>query len=79
MGEIMMTDREKELLQFIGKQLVVRKEELWRRFKDNYDGTDLVLQKLKEKGFVASVEPIGSTCFTITQRGMRVLDTNKFC
>jgi hypothetical protein len=66
---------EKELLEEIAKRMVVTKEELVRFLENKVENPSTVVasvtKALSNKGLITYVNPIGQSCYAITQRGMR--------
>lgn len=66
---------EKQVLEELSKQLVMKKDELAAFLKDKVDNPHMVVttitKALNDKGFITYVSPIGESCYAITQRGMR--------
>jgi len=69
---------EKEILDFIGKQLLAKKEELVRlidgKVEDPVVKVEIITRELMNKGFISSVSPIGETCYAITKKGIQFLN-----
>ncbi|MEM5853605.1 MAG: hypothetical protein QXG39_09045 [Candidatus Aenigmatarchaeota archaeon] len=63
---------EKEVLIEITKRLVMSKEEIFNFFGDRVDSNTLenLLKNLVEKGYIASISPLGSS-YVVTVKGMK--------
>ncbi len=70
----MLTKTEKKILEIVGKNLLVRKTELIEKL-GKINGISTAIQKLKEQGYINTVEPIGGTCYVITSTGQKVLQS----
>lgn len=76
----MLTPAEEQILKKIAEQNLITKIEL-KKFLSNNGGSgrdvnglvDTVSRSLMEKNLISSINPVGSTCFIITQRGARLL------
>ena len=69
----MLTFVETEILKIISKRQLITKSELSIQLKkDNHNGIDNSVQRLKDMGYIDSVESLGS-CLVITQAGIRTL------
>lgn len=69
-----LTEMEKRILEAVNKQLLVSVQELVEALeKEELDGTEPIMKKLQEEGFLNIVEPLGKTSYVITQKGMRAL------
>ncbi len=67
----MLAHKEKQILQIIGKNLLMRKEELSRKLKsEGFEDGFSELERLKERGMVHEVDAIGSLCYALTKEGM---------
>ena len=70
----MLTFKEKQVLEIIGKNLLIRKEELARTLKnEGFDDGFSELEKLKGRGLVNEVDAIGSLCYALTKEGMSAI------
>lgn len=69
----MLTMVENEILNIMNKQQLITKSELSIQLKkDNHNGVDNAVQRLKDMGYIDSVESLGN-CLVITQSGIRTL------
>lgn len=69
-----LTEMEKRILEIVNRQLLVSVEELLKAMeREELDGAEAVLNRLREEGFLNIVEPLGKTSYVITQKGMRAL------
>ena len=69
----MLTEQEKRVLEAVSKQLLITKGEIKSIMnREKADGTDIMLQRLRDGGYIDKVESLG-TCFVITQRGIRAV------
>ena len=69
----MLTDQEKKVLEVVSRQLLITKGEIMSFLnKEKVNGTDVMLQRLRDAGFIDKVENLG-TCFVITQKGIRAM------
>ena len=72
----MLTESERKILDIIAAQQLITKGELKIKLgKEN--GGDVGLQRLKEMGYIDTVESLGN-CFVITQSGLRAVQAAKF-
>ena len=66
---------EKELLKEICKRMVVNKDELTKFLENKVENPSSVVvsitKALFDKGLITYVNPIGQSCYAITQKGMR--------
>jgi predicted transcriptional regulator len=66
---------EREVLEEINKRMVVNKEELIRFLENKVENPPAVVNSvtkaLFDKGLITYVNPIGQSCYAITQKGMR--------
>ncbi len=70
----MLTEKEMEILEIIGKRLLVRKEELKTILREKgFDDGVIIANKLSELGYVKFVDAVGSPCYAITQDGLKAL------
>ena len=68
-----ITETDKKVLEILNKKLLTTKTELAMALnKEDFDGTDINIQRLRELGYVEKVESLG-VVFVITQRGIRAL------
>ena len=70
----MLKEREMQVLEMIGRHLLIRKEELKRTLREKgFEDGIHIANRLSELGYLKFVEAVGSPCYTITQEGLRVL------
>ena len=74
-----LTEVEATLLKRISQFHLITKGELIEFLKSEnvsnpHNILDSTIQSLRGKGYVNTINPIGSTCVVITQEGIRVLD-----
>jgi len=63
------------VLEIMSKRQLITKSELSVQLKkDNYDGVDMAVQRLKDMGYIDNVESLGN-CLVITQSGIRTLQS----
>jgi hypothetical protein len=73
----MLTEQEKRVLEIVSKQLLITKGEIMSLLnKEKVNGTDIMLQRLRDGGYIDKVESLG-TCFVITQRGIRAVQAQE--
>ena len=74
---MMLNGIEKKVLEKLGENLLMRKEELISFLKKEVDNAEevfyVVIKSLTDKGFVRYVYA-GSSCYTITQKGLQALE-----
>ena len=76
---INITSTEKKLLEKILQENVITKSELNYFLKQSIstENSDAILnsttKKLMQKGFISLINPVGSICYVITQKGTRFL------
>ncbi len=76
----MLSPAEDKILRKLSKQQLVSRLELVELFKSNgYAGdprslVDVVTNGLVEKKYISSINPVGSICFVITQKGTSAID-----
>lgn len=69
----MLTEQEKRILEIVSKQLLITKGEIMSLLnKEKVNGTDLMLQRLRDAGYIDKIESLG-TCFVVTQKGIRAV------
>lgn len=76
----MLTPAEEKILKKIAEQSLITKIEL-KKFLSNNGGSgrdmsgivDNAARSLMEKNLISTINPVGSTCFVITQRGAKML------
>jgi len=70
---LMLSEQEKRVLEVISKQLLITKGEIMGLLnKEKVNGTDILLQRLRDAGYIDKVESLG-TCFVVTQKGIRAM------
>jgi len=70
----MLRERDRQVLEIINRQLLIRKEELKRQLRnEGFDDGISIANRLMEMGYLKFVEAVGTPCYTITQSGMKVL------
>ena len=70
----MLSNEEKRVLEVISKQLLITKSEIISLLnKEKMNGTDVMLQRLRDSGYIDKVESLG-TCFVVTQKGIRAME-----
>ena len=75
----MLSEDEKKIMEFMSKQMLVTKSELLVHLeKENYNGTDVSLQRLREMGYIDKVESMGN-CLVITQKGLKAMREVAVC
>lgn len=67
----MLNQAERQILELMKGKLLATKGELLSAMGRS-DGIDIVIQRLRDMGYVDKVEPLG-ICYVITQAGMRAL------
>ena len=74
----MLAEEERFVLEVIGKNLLIRKDDLMRILRNEGFSDGLAIaKKLVNIGYVKFVEAVGYPCFTITQAGQRALSSMK--
>jgi hypothetical protein len=69
----MLSYTEKRILEILNQRHLITKGELVREIgREDSNGTDVSIQRLKGMGFVSNVESLGN-CLVITQKGIRSL------
>ncbi len=67
----MLTETEQKVLEMLEKKHIVRRSEL------SGNGISFAAAvSLADKGFAQVISPLGETSFTITQKGIRFLNSN---
>ena len=70
----MLAEKEIQVLEMFGSNLLIRKEELKRMLREKGFSDGLfIANRLSEMGYLKFVEAVGSPCYTITQEGLRLL------
>ncbi len=79
-----LTSAEERVLKKIAESNLITRQELKKFLKDNGSSdketgiaVDAVTKNLIEKKLVTAINPIGSTCYIITQNGNRFLNGMK--
>lgn len=72
----MLTEKERVVLELIGKKMLITKEELKKGCELEPGVVNESVYLLKDNGFIEILNPIGSSSVIITQKGMRALRTN---
>ncbi len=76
----MLTSIERKILKKVAEDQLISRPDLKRFLQSNGGGEnaiDTVARNLVEKNLLAEINPIGSTCYVITQKGTRMLDDIK--
>lgn len=70
-----MNETEAKILRKISEKQLVTRNELadFLRSNGGETGLDASLKRLMENDLIATIRPVGSTCFIITQRGARLI------
>ena len=71
----MLNDVEKTVLKKLSETHLATKHELKKMLSEdhtNFD-VDLVTKSLLAKNLLKAINPVGSTCYIITQKGTRIL------
>ena len=71
----MLSDVEKTVLKKLSETHLSTKHELKKMLSKDYKNfdVDLVTKSLLEKNLLKAINPVGSTCYIITQKGTRTL------
>lgn len=73
----MLNQLEKRILKIVAESQLLTKPELVRVLNGNADGStstvETAARNLVNKKLLTSISPIGSTCYVITQKGIRLL------
>ncbi len=67
---------ERKILEFLAEKHLARREDLIKVLDGAANAKNVVnaaCESLIAQGYVATVSPIGPTCYAITQKGMRAL------
>ena len=77
-----LTSTEEKVLKKIAEMNLVTRQELKKFLKDNGSSengntVDVITRSLIDKKLVTAINPIGSTCYIITQNGNRLLQGMK--
>ena len=76
----MLSSIEKKILKKVGENQLITRPELKKFLQANGGGenaVDTVTNNLIQKNLLTAINPIGSTCYVITQKGTRMLDELK--
>ena len=76
----MLTSIEKKILKKVADSQLISRPELKKFLQTNGGGEnamDTVTKNLVGRNLLAEINPIGSTCYVITQKGTRTLDEIK--
>ena len=70
----MLAEKEMQILEMVGRHLLVRKEELKKMLsEEGFNDGIFIANRLSELGYLKFIEAVGSPCYTITQEGIRAL------
>jgi hypothetical protein len=72
----MLSEAEKKILRNIVESQLISRPDLKKFLASNggSDSIDIVIQNLVKKSFVSAINPVGSTCYVITQKGNKMLE-----
>lgn len=73
----MLTSIEKKILRKVAENQLISRPELKRFLQGNGGGEnaiDTVTRNLTQKNLLSEINPIGSTCYVITQKGTKLLE-----
>lgn len=74
----MLPPSEEKILKRVAKTGLATKTELKNLFENNPENSgniiDVAAGNLLERGFITRMNPIGSTCFILTQKGKKYLE-----
>ena len=76
----MLTAIEKKILKKVAEHQLITRPELKRFLQSNggvENAVDSVTKNLTQKNLLSEINPIGSTCYVITQKGSRMIDDIK--
>lgn len=76
----MLSAIEKKILRKVSDNQLITRPDLKKFLQNNGGGenaVDTVTKNLVQKNLLAEINPIGSTCYVITQKGSRLLDELK--
>ncbi len=76
----MLSSIEKKILKKVAENQLITRPELKKYLQSNgggADAVDIVTRNLVQRNLLAEINPIGSTCYVITQKGNRLLDEIK--
>lgn len=69
-----LSQTEKRILETVAKKQLVTKNELKEYLKIDGSALETVASNLINKKLIAAVNPVGSTCYAITQQGTKLLN-----
>ena len=76
----MLSPSEKKILKKIAEIQLITRPDL-KKFLQNSGGSadsiDIITNSLVKKSLVSEINPVGSTCYVITQRGNKMLEELK--
>ena len=70
----MLNEKEATLLKIIGEDMLIRYDEIKRKFSGNQMDYNVIISKLVSEGYINNLDAIGSRCFAITQKGIRAIE-----
>ncbi|MBN2101522.1 MAG: hypothetical protein JW716_01480 [Candidatus Aenigmarchaeota archaeon] len=70
----MLNEKETILLRIIGEDMLIRQDEIKKRFSGNSMDYNMIIAKLVSEGYINNLDAIGSRCFAITQKGIRAIE-----
>ncbi len=76
----MLSSSEKKILKKIAESQLITRPDLKRFLQtsgSSADSIDIVTQSLVKKSLVSEINPVGSTCYVITQKGNRMIEELK--
>ncbi|HLC68064.1 MAG TPA: hypothetical protein VJI12_04260 [archaeon] len=76
----MLSPSEKKILKKIGESQLISRPDLKKFLQSNgssADSIDIITKGLVKKSLVSEINPVGSTCYVITQRGNKMLEELK--
>ena len=76
----MLSSIEKKILRKVSENQLITRPDLKKFLQNNGGGenaVDTVTKNLVQKNLLVEINPIGSTCYVITQKGSRLLDELK--
>lgn len=72
----MLNNNEKKILEILEQRHLVTKSELMTMVdKENINGADVSIGRLRDKGFIDQVQNLGN-CLVLTKMGLRALKEN---
>ena len=70
----MLSETEEKILDILkGKHLITKHELVKHLQKEEWDGTQVNVDRLMDMGYIDKIESLG-TCLVITQKGIRFLE-----